>query len=138
MPPVLQPVTVVQPFLGNRGGQQRPVLLAVDPCLQFFAQAALFQVKVPGFPHLQIGRSRDGRAGVDQVGRVQLLGAILALVTARQAVAAVRAGAGDVAIRQETAIVDGVDLFFADLFNQPVFVQLAREMLSQAVIPLAG
>ena len=35
---VLQTVAVVQPFPGNRGGQDRPVMLGVDPRRQFVTQ----------------------------------------------------------------------------------------------------
>jgi hypothetical protein len=77
-------------------------------------RAALAQVKVLGLPHFQVGAAADGRARVDQVGRVKLLGAVFALVAAGGFVAAVRAGAGDVAVGQEAVVVDGEDLLFAD------------------------
>ena len=107
---VLQPVAVVQPFPGDRGGQDRPVGLAVDPGVQPVAHRRLAQVEVLGLAHLQIGRARDRRARVDQVGRVELLGAVLALVAAGAVVAAIGAGALDVAVGQEAAVGDGIDL----------------------------
>ena len=135
---VLQAVAVVQPLPGNRGGQQRPVGLAVDPRRQLGAQRALFQVKMPGFAHLQIGRARDRRARVDQVGRVELLGAIFALIAARIGIAAVRTGAGDVAVGQKAVVVDGENLLLQDFLDQPVVRQNPGEMLGQAVVALAG
>ena len=136
--PVLQAVTVVQPFLCNRRGQDRPVCLAVDPGFQLVAQGALAQVEVLRLAHLKIGGAGNGRAGIDQVGRVQLLGAVFALVAPRTVIAAVRAGAFDVAVGQEAVVGDREHLLFAHLFDQPVFGQLAGEMLGQAVVALAG
>ena len=136
--PVLQPVAVVQPFPGDRGGQNRPIGLAVDPGLQLCAQRALTQVKVLGFAHLKIGGAGNGRAGVDQVGRVQLLGAVFALIAPRPVIAAVRAGAFDITVGQKAVVGDGKDLLFAHLLDQPVFGQLSGKMLGQAVVALAG
>ena len=53
--PVLQTVAVIQPFLGDGCGQDRPVGFAVDPCLQLIAQRTLAQVKMLGFTHFKIG-----------------------------------------------------------------------------------
>jgi hypothetical protein len=68
------------------------------------AHRGLAQEQVLGLAHFQVGRAGHGRARVDQVGRVQLLGAVLALVAAGAVVAAVRAGALDVAVGQEAAV----------------------------------
>ena len=86
----------------------------------------------------QVGGAGDRRAGIDQVGRVQLLGAVFALVTARRLVAAVRAGAGDVAVGQEAVVVDGKDLLFTDFGDEAILGEFPGEMLGQAVVPLAG
>ena len=80
---ILQAVAVVQPFLGDRGGQDGPVGLAVDPGVASRPSSGLAQIEVLGLAHFQIGRAGDGRARVDQVGRVELLGAVLALIAAR-------------------------------------------------------
>src|SRR6056297_3017055 len=55
--PVLQSVTIVEPFLGDRGGQDGPIGLAVDPVLQLAAHVGLAQVQVLGLAHFQIGRA---------------------------------------------------------------------------------
>src|SRR6202034_941726 len=51
----------------------------------------------------QRGLAVDPRRRVDQVGRVQLVAAVVALVAARVRVAADRAGALDIAVRQRAA-----------------------------------
>ena len=135
---ILQPVAIVQPFLGDRGGQDRPVGLAVDPSLQLVLQRALHEVKVLGFPLFQIGGAGNRRARVDKVGRIQLLGAVVALVAARRFKPAVRAGAFDIAVGQEAAVVDRIDHLFGDFADQSVLSQLARKMLGQLVIALRG
>ncbi len=131
---VAQSVAVVQPFLGDRGGQDRPVGLAVDPFVQIVLQRGLAQVKVLGFADFQIGGPRDRAARLDQVGRVKLLGAVLALIATSLVVAAVRAGALDIAIRKEATIGDRIDLLFGDFLDQSVFRQLARKMLGQRAV----
>ena len=87
-----------------------------------------------GFPHFEIGRAGNGRARVDQVGRVELLGAFLALVATGRGVAAVGAGAGDVAVGQEAVVVDGEDLLFGHLLDQAVIREASGEVLGQAVV----
>jgi hypothetical protein len=75
-------------------------------------ERALAQVEVLGLAHFEVGGAGDRRARVDQVGRVKLLGAVLALVAAGALVAAVRAGALDVAVGQEAAVgLDGKTCF---------------------------
>ena len=91
-----------------------------------------------GLAHFQIGGAGHGRARVDQVGRVQLLGAFLALVAAGTLIAAVGAGALDIAVGQETAVGVGVDLFLGHFADQACFGQLACEMLGQRVVLRAG
>ena len=61
---VLQPVAVVQPFLGDRGGQHRPVGLGTDPTVQLVFQLALAQEQVLGFAHFQIGGPEIGERGL--------------------------------------------------------------------------
>ena len=64
----------------------------------------LQQVEVLRLAHLEVGAPGDGRPRVDQVGGVEHPGAVLALVAAGVRVAAVRAGADDVAVGQEPAV----------------------------------
>ena len=54
---ILQPIAVVEPFLGNRRGQDRPVFLAFDPGVQFEAHGRLAQVKMLGFAYFKVGRA---------------------------------------------------------------------------------
>ena len=131
---VLQPVAVVEPFPGDRGREQRPVGLGVDPRAQAVAHQALAQVEVLGLADLEVGRARDRRARLDEVGRVELLGAVLALVAARPRIAAVRTGPLDVAIGQEAPVGGRVDLLLRHLRDQPGVGQPAGEMLGQRVV----
>ncbi|MPL95483.1 hypothetical protein SDC9_41654 [bioreactor metagenome] len=128
---VLQPVAIEQPFLRDRSGQHRPVGLAVDPGGKLVLHLGLPQEQVLRLAHLEIGRARDHRARVDQVDRVELLGAIVALIAARRGIAAVRAGALDVAVGQEAAVGDRIHLLFRHLADQPVLGQDLGEMLGQ-------
>ena len=118
----------------DRGREQRPIGLGLDPAAQLLAHQALPQVEVAGLADLEVGRSRDRRARLDQVGGVELLGAVLALVAARPRIAAVRAGADDVAVGQEAAVGDRVDLPLGHLGDQPGVGEPAGEMLGQAVV----
>ena len=67
--------------------------------------------------------------GIDKVGRVELLGAIVTLVATRAGEATVGAGALDIAIRQETTVSYGIDLTFSNFLDQPDLSQTAREGL---------
>ena len=87
---------------------------------------------------LQIGRAGNGGAGIDQVGGVQLLGAVVALVAACGVKAAVGACSLNIAIRQEAAVGDGIDLLLDNLGDQALFGQLRGEMLCQIVVLLRG
>ena len=91
----------MQPLFGNRGRQDRPVCFAVDPCAQIVFQFGLAQIKMLGLAHFQIGGPEIAERRIDQVGRVQLLGAVVALIAARSVVAAIGAGALDIAIGQK-------------------------------------
>ena len=52
---ILQPVTVIEPFLGDRGGQDRPIGLRVDPCAEFITHRRLAQIQMLGLAHLELG-----------------------------------------------------------------------------------
>ena len=71
---------------------------------------------------------------VDQVDRVQLLGAIVALVATGAVETAVGAGAFDVAVGQVAAIGGRIHLGFRDFADQPLVCQNARELLGQRVV----
>ncbi len=87
-----------------------------------------------GLAHFKVGRAGNRRARIDQVGRVELLGAFLALVAAGALVAAIGAGALDVAIGQEAAVSVGIDLLLAHFLDQPGLGELAGEMLGELVV----
>ena len=91
-----------------------------------------------GFAHFQIGRTRNRRTRINQVGWVELFGAVFALIAARFVIAAIGAGALNVAIRQEPAVGNGEDLFFRHFADQPVIGQPPGEMLGQSMVLRAG
>ena len=134
MPRSCRPVAVVEPFAGDRGGQDRPVGLGVDPGADLVAHRALAQVEVLGLADLQIGRARDRRARVHQIGRVELFGAVLALVAARALVAAIGTGAFDVAVGQKAAVGLGIDLLLRHLLDQARLGQPSRQMLRERMV----
>ena len=111
-----------------------PVGLGLDPGAELVAQQALAQVEVAGLADLEVGGAGDGRARLDEVGGVELLGAVLALVAAGARVAAVGAGALDVAVGQEAAVGGGVDLPLGHLGDEAVVGEAAGEMLGEAVV----
>ena len=135
---VLQTFAVVEPFARDRGGEHGPVGLAVDPGGELAAHRGLAQVEVARLAHLEPGRAGDRGARVDEVGGVELLGAVLALVAAGAVVAAVRAGALDVAVGQEAVVVDREDLAFGDLGDEAGIGEAAGEVLGQAVVLRRG
>ena len=131
---VLKPLAVVEPLLRDRGREHRPVGLGVEPVPQPVAHQALPQVEVLGLAHLEVGRAGDRRARLDQVGRVELLGAVLALVAAGARIAAVRAGALDVAVGQEAAVGGRVDLLLHHFGDQAGVGEAAGEVLGQRMV----
>ena len=82
-------------------------------------------------------RAGDGRVGIDQVDRIEQASAVVALVAARLFVAAVRARALDIAVRQEALVVDGVDLARGALLDQAIVFENVGEMLRQLAVGLA-
>ena len=98
------------------------------------AQEALAQVEVLGLAHLEVGRARDRRARVDEVGGVELLGAVLALVAPGAVVAAVGASADDVAVGQEAAVRGGIDLSLHHLGDEAGVGEASGEVLGEPVV----
>ena len=74
-------------------------LALVEPCLQGVGQRRQVEEEVLGLDELR-DLAVDPRARVPQVGRVELVAAVVALVAARTRVAADGAGALDVAVGQ--------------------------------------
>ena len=113
--PINQPL--IQMLIGNRFGQLRPVLAPVDPGPQPILHLALQQIEVTRIAHLNVARPRDGRIGIDQIGRVQQRAAAITLVAARLFKAALGASALDIAVGQEPLIGQRIDHLIHPLFN---------------------
>ena len=124
----------MQPFLGDGRGQNRPIGFRVDPLVQLAAHLRLLEKEVLGLTHFQIGGAGDGRARLDQVGWLQLFGAVFTLIATGFVVAAIGAGALDIAVGQKAAIGVGIDLAFADFLDQASVMKTAREVLGQRVV----
>src|SRR4051812_47996270 len=83
---------------------------------------------------LEVGRPRDRRARLDERGGLQLAGAVLALVAAGAGIAAVRARADDVTVRQEPAVGGRVHLPGDPLLDVPLGVEPLGEVLGELVV----
>src|SRR6476620_5331415 len=83
---------------------------------------------------LDIGRTGNGRARVDQVGRIEDAGAIFALIAAGAFITAMPAGADDVAVREKSFVVDRVNLGRRPLRQEAVLIELMIEMLGDRVV----
>lgn len=135
--PVVQALR--QPLAGDGGGELRPlVLVARHPLRDLALELRLEEEEVLGLADLQVRRAGDRAARVDQVGRVQHAGAVLALVAAGLVVAAVGAGALHIAVREEAAVRRGVHLADRALLDEAVLVQAAREVLGDLAVLRAG
>ena len=132
----MQAVAVVQPFFGDGGGEDGPVCFGFNPVVQTVLHLGLFEEQVFRFAHFQIGGTRDGRAGVDQVFGIKLLGAIVALIAACVLKPAIGAGAFNIAVGEEAAIGLGVNLGLVNFFDQPFVSKCACEMLGQFFVLL--
>jgi hypothetical protein len=98
----------------------------------------LQKIEVARVADLDIAAAGDGRVRVDQLDRIEQRSAIVALVAAGFFVAAVRAGALDIAIRQEALVVDGVDLFRGALVDQAVVFERVGEVLGELAVGRVG
>jgi hypothetical protein len=136
MPRSCSPSPSLSHFFGDGGGQKRPVLPALDPVREPLTHGRLLQKQMLGLAHFEIGGAGDRRARVHQIGRVELLGAVLALVAAGLVVAAIGAGSLDIAVGQEAAVLGRIDLPGRDLLDQPVLPELLRQMLGQRLVLL--
>ncbi len=112
--------------------------MAVDPDTNFIGEFRLQQEEMLAFADFQVRAARDRRAGLQKVRRIQQPGAVLALIAARLVIAAMRAGSLDIAVRQETAIINGIDLARHPLIDKAVFEKLLAEMLGQFLVLLRG
>ena len=83
---------------------------------------------------LDVGGARERRARIDQIDRIEHARAILALVAARAVIAAMRAGADDIAVGQEAPVGRRIDLLGRAHLQMAVLPQRPREMLGQLVV----
>ena len=87
-----------------------------------------------GLPYLEIGASRDRRPGFDEIGGIEHPGAVLTLVAASVRVAAMGAGANDVAVGQEAPVDRGVHLLRGALLEVALLIEALREVLGELVV----
>lgn len=91
----------------------------------------LQEVEVLGLAHFEILRAGNLRIGLLEIGRLEQAAAIVALVAAGALEAAMGTGALDIAVRQETVVVDREDLVLDSLLDQPLLLEHLGEMLGQ-------
>ena len=83
---------------------------------------------------LDVSRSGNSRARIDQIRRIEDAGAVLALIAARSLITAVLAGADDISIRQEPTIIDRIDLPGNSFLEKAILDELMIEMLGDLVV----
>ncbi len=106
----------------------------VDPFLDAIGELGELKEQVLGLAHFEVAAARDRRACVDQVGRLEQPCAVLTLVAARVRVAAMRTGADDVAVGQEAAVIDRINLRQRPLLDEAGVVEAVVEMVGQLVV----
>ncbi len=128
------PVTqaLIEPFIGDRLGQARPFGRGIDPVADPALHLGLDQMEMLGLTHFEILRAGDFRIRLFQIGRLEQAAAIIALIAPRALETTMRAGSLDIAVRQETVIIDREDLLLDPLDDQPLVLQHLGEMLGQA------
>ena len=126
---------LVEPLEPDRRRKGRPLAdLGLEPGPQALGELGLQQVEVPTLALFEVGRSRDRRPRVDEHRRLELAGAVLALVAARLLVPAVGTGALDVAVGQEASIGVGVDLPDDPLLDVALGVEALGQVLGELVV----
>src|SRR3954467_12269489 len=83
---------------------------------------------------LEIRRTRNRGARIDQIRRIEDAGAVLALIAAGPLVTTVGAGADNVAIGKETFVVDRIDLSRSSLLQQTILIELMIEGLRDPMV----
>ncbi len=114
-----------------------PVLLRLEPVAERAGERRQVEEVVLGLDELR-RLAVDQRARVDQVDRVELVAAVVALVATRMRVAADRAGALDVAVRQRAARrrADRAQLRLRE--DVAVLQQRQEDLLRHRVVVLRG
>src|SRR3954464_15739921 len=83
---------------------------------------------------LDIRRTGNRRARIDQVGGIEDASAILALIAAGTFVSAMPAGTDDIAIREKPFVVDRVNLGRCSLGEEVVLIELMIKVLGDLVV----
>ena len=130
--PVLE--SLVEPLVGDRAGELRPVVLGVDPGPDAFGQPRLQQEHVGRRADLELRRARHRAARLDQVGGLQGLAAVLALVATGPFVATVGAGADHVAVGQEAGVRDRVHLLGAANLGVALRLEPTGEVVGEPAV----
>ena len=107
--------------------------LRLDPLDEPLAERGQIEEQVRRLAELG-RRAVHDRAGIDQVDRIELVAAVVALVAARLAVAADRAGAFDVAVGERTAGRRGDRAERLLLDEEPLVVERAEHVLDDGVV----
>src|SRR6202008_5093687 len=81
-----------------------------------------------------VGRPRQRRARIDEIGGIEHARAVFALVAAGAVVAAMRARTDDVAVGKKATIGVGIDLLGGADLEMAVLPQRAREVLGQLLV----
>ena len=85
-------------------------LWLVDPGAQLVDELRLLEEEMRAVADLDVARTRKRRTRMDEIGGIEHARAVLALVAARALIAAMRACADDIAVRQEALVGVGIDL----------------------------
>ncbi len=127
--------SLIQPFVGDRDSKLGPVpAFLSDPAADRFLHLLLPEIEMGGVAQFDIAAAGYGGIGVFEICRVQQAAAIVTLVTARLFVSAMRASPLDIAVRQEAAILDGIDLLCCPLLDQAVRFEPDGEMPGEPVV----
>src|SRR5262249_51513833 len=121
----------LQPLVRDRADQRRPVTARGEPVAQPALQRAELQEQMAGFAELDVARARNRRPRLAKILGVEQAGAGPALVAAGVAVAAMRAGADDVAVGQEAAVRGRVGLADRALLDKAHLVERLEDLLGE-------
>ena len=113
---------------GGGGGMACLLARAVDVFAQLLLELREVDVKVGRLAQDRL-RAAELAAGVAQLGRVEQRPAVVTLVASGVLVAALGAGADDVAVREELVEREGVELLVGALHEVAVIVDAAEDAL---------
>src|ERR687898_2748094 len=130
---MLRSQAFVEPLVRDRGREDGPVRLGIEPRAHLAGERRLPEEQVPGLANLEVRAAADRGSGLDEVRRVEEAGAVLALVASCRRVPAVGTGPNDVAVGKEAAVVARVDLLGPSLLDEPVLLEPAGGALGEGV-----